>query len=63
MDLTLIAENAARKKGPSKKWTEKEIEEELKRLDKRIEEQKEQAGDVEVRDAILDKANFIKYEA
>lgn len=44
------------KKFPTKEWTEKEIEEELKKHDAKIEDQKEQAGDVEVRDAILDKA-------
>lgn len=51
------------KKFPTKEWTEKEIEEELKKHDAKIEDQKEQAGDVEVRDAILDKAQFLKDEA
>lgn len=55
MDLNL-GDAKQKKKGPSKQWTEQEIEEELKKLDAKIEEQKEQAGDVEVRDAILDKA-------
>lgn len=52
-----------RKKGPTKNWTEAEIEEELKKLDAKIEEAKVSAGDVEVRDAILDKAKFLKEEA
>lgn len=60
MDYTLDARKQAL---PSKDWTEAEIEEELKMLDKKIEEAKESAGDVEVRDAILDKAQFLKREA
>ena len=59
MDLAFTA----KKKGPTKQWTEKEIEEELKKFDAKIQEQKDQAGDVEVRDAILDKAVFLKEEA
>lgn len=58
-----LGDQAKKQKGPSKEWTEKEIEEELKKFDQKIEEQKEQAGDVEVRDAILDKALFLKNEA
>lgn len=61
MDLAFI--EGGKKKGPSKNWTEKEIEEELKKLDDKIEDAKNQAGDVEVRDAILDKALFLKDEA
>ena len=63
MDLAFGADASAKKKGPSKNWTEKEIEEELKKLDAKIEDQKTNAGDVEVRDAILDKAMFLKDEA
>jgi len=62
MDLA-FTDNSSKKRGPSKKWTESEIEEELKKLDAKIEEAKEQQGDVEVRDAILDKAVFLKEEA
>lgn len=58
-----FTDGSKKKKGPSKHWTEKEIEEELKKFDAKIEEAKEQAGDVEVRDAILDKAVFLKEEA
>ena len=61
MDLAFI--DGSRKKGPAKNWSEKEIEEELKKHDDKIEEAKNSAGDVEVRDAILDKAIFIKDEA
>ena len=62
MDLA-FTDSSAKKKGPTKQWTEKEIEEELKKFDSKIQEQKDQAGDVEVRDAILDKAVFLKEEA
>jgi len=59
MDLA-FTDQSKKQKGPSKKWTEQEVEEELKKFDAKIEEQKELAGDVEVRDAILDKALFLK---
>lgn len=62
MDLG-FTDQSRKKKEPTKKWTEQEIEEELKKFDAKIEEQKEQAGEVEVRDAILDKALFLKDEA
>jgi 26S proteasome regulatory subunit N7 len=52
-----------KKKGPSKKWTEKLIKEELSKFDKKIEEAREREGDIEVRDAILEKAEFMKDEA
>jgi hypothetical protein len=38
MDIAFVDPNAARKRGPTKQWTEKEIEEELKKLDEKIEE-------------------------
>ena len=49
--------------GPTKKWTEKMIKDELKKFDEKIAEAKEREGDVEVRDNILDKALFLKNEA
>ena len=49
-----------KKKFPSKNWTQKEIDEELKKFDEKIEDAKTNAGDVEVRDNILDKALFLK---
>ena len=61
MDFAL--EEKKKKTGPSKKWTAKEIEAEIKKFDKKIEEAKEREGDVEVRDAIWDKALFLKDEA
>jgi 26S proteasome regulatory subunit N7 len=52
-----------KKTGPSKKWTDRMIEEELKKFDQKIAEAKEREGEIEVRDAILDKADFLKTEA
>jgi len=52
-----------KKTGPSKKWTAKQITEELVKLDKKIEDAKEREGDVDVRDAILNKAEWLKEEA
>src|ERR1700733_15265938 len=52
-----------KKKFPTKHWSAKEIEEELKKFDEKVEEAKTSAGDVEVRDLILDKALFLKQEA
>ena len=55
--------SGTKKKGPSKKWTEKQIKDELKKFDEKIQEAKEREGDIEVRDATLDKAMFLKNEA
>lgn len=49
--------------GPTKKWTSRMIKDELASLDQKIEEAKTREGDMEVRDAILDKAMFLKDEA
>ena len=62
MDLA-FNDGKPKSKKPSKAWTQKEIEEELAKFDAKIEEAKTSAGDVEVRDAILDKAEFLKNEA
>lgn len=43
-----------------KKWTVKEIEKEIERLDAAIKEAEEIKGDIDVRDAMLDKAMFLK---
>jgi hypothetical protein len=40
MDLAFGADGSSKKKGPSKNWTEREIEEELKKLDAKIEDAK-----------------------
>lgn len=60
MDFTT---DSKKPKGPTKKWTEKMIKEELQKFDKKIEEAREREGDIEVRDAILEKAEFLKNEA
>ena len=57
------ANDRKKKTGPTKKWTQKQIEEELKKFDQKIADCKEREGDIEVRDAILDKADFLKDEA
>lgn len=62
MDFALSGENK-KKRGPTKKWTEKMIKEELAKFDKKIEDAKEREGEIEVRDAILEKAEFMKEEA
>jgi len=48
------------KKQSKKKWTVKEINKELERLDAAIKEAEEVKGDVDVRDAMYDKALFLK---
>jgi 26S proteasome regulatory subunit N7 len=63
MDAITGDTSALRNRKPTKNWTEKEIQEELKKHDDKIEEAKNTAGDMEVRDAILDKAEFLKNEA
>ena len=62
MDLAFNGEKK-KKTGPSKKWTQKQIEDELKKFDQKITDAKEREGEIEVRDAILDKAEFLKNEA
>lgn len=58
-----FASGKAKKSAPTKKWTEREIQAKIQEFDTKIEEAKEREGDVEVRDAILDKAEWIKDEA
>ena len=52
-----------KKTGPTKKWTSKQIKEEVVKFDAKIEAAKEREGDSEVRDAVLEKAQFLKDEA
>jgi len=61
MDLAFTGESKVRK-GPSKKWSEGEIEAELKKFEDKIKDCRENLGEIEVRDAILDKAEFYRYE-
>ena len=62
MDFAFTSDKK-KKTGPTKKWTSKQIKDEIAALDLKIEEAKTREGDIEVRDAILDKAKFIKDEA
>jgi len=61
MDYSLQGEKK-KASGPTKKWTKKMIEEELKKFDDREKEAKEREGDIEIRDAVLDRAIFYKNE-
>jgi 26S proteasome regulatory subunit N7 len=49
--------------GPTKKWTSKQIKDEVAKFDTAIETAREREGDLEVRDAVLEKAQFLKDEA
>ena len=55
MDFAFTSDKK-KKTGPTKKWTSKQIKEEIAKFDAKIEEAKGREGDMEVRDAILDKA-------
>lgn len=61
MDYSLSGEKK-KVTGPTKKWTKKMIDEELKKFEDRETEAKEREGDLEVRDAVLDRALFYKNE-
>ena len=54
---------AANQKKDKRHWSDKEIEDEIKRFDDKVEEAKKTEGDMEIRDIILDKANFLKNDA
>jgi len=62
MDIAFTGETK-KKKEPTKKWTEAEIEAELKSFEAKIKDSRENQGEIEVRDNILDKAEFLRYEA
>ena len=49
-----------KKKSGKKKWHVNDIKKEIKRLDDEIKEAEEIKGDVDVRDAMYDKALFLK---
>ena len=61
MDIAFTGE-AAKKKGPTKKWSEGEIEAKMREFDEKEKDFKENAGEIEIRDNILDKAEFLRYE-
>lgn len=58
-----LAGSKKKKTGPTKQWTQAQIKSELANFDKKIEWAKENAGDLEVRDCVIDKACFLKDEA
>lgn len=62
MDIAFTGETKVRK-APTKKWTDAEVEAELKKFEDKIKDARENQGEIEVRDAILDKAEFLRYEA
>ena len=62
MDIAFLGEQQ-KKRTPTKKWSEGEIEAELKKFDDKIKDCKENQGEIEVRDAVLDKAEFLAFEA
>ena len=53
---------AKKKRLPTKKWSEGEIAAELQRFQDKIKDCKENQGEIEVRDTVLEKAEFYKYE-
>jgi len=55
--------SSKKKKGPTKKWTQKEIDAKVSEFEARRKEAEEREGQTEVRDAIFDKAQFLKDEA
>lgn len=63
MDFAFNNSEKKKSTGPSKKWTAKQLKDEIAALDVKIEEAKAREGDMEVRDAMLNKAQFIKDEA
>jgi len=62
MDIAFSGESKA-KRVATKKWSEGEVEAEMKKFDDKIKDAKENAGEIEVRDIIVDKAEFLRYEA
>ncbi len=61
MDSVFSGE-AKKKREPTKKWSEGEIAAELQRFEDKIKDCKENQGEIEVRDTVLEKAEFYKYE-
>lgn len=61
MDLAFTGEQK-KKRGPTKQWAEGEIAAELQKFEDKIKDCKENQGEIEVRDAMLEKAEFLRYE-
>ena len=60
MDLAFAGE--VKKRTPTKQWSEGEAAAKLKEFDDKIEECKKNEGDIEVRDTIVEKAEFLSFE-
>ena len=58
MDIAFLGDSKKDRK-PTKQWSEGEIEAELKKLDDKIKDCKDYQGEIEVRDAMVDKAEFL----
>ena len=61
MDIAFNADQ--KKREPIKDWTEAELKAEIEKHEAKIKDAKENYGEIEVRDAMLDKAEFLRYEA
>lgn len=61
MDLNFTS-GEQKKRTPTKTWSEGEVTAKLKELDDKIEDCEKNQGEIEVRDAILDKAEFYCFE-
>lgn len=61
MDIAFLGEGQ-KKRTPTKTWSEGEIAAKLKEFEDKIADAKENQGEIEVRDHILDKAEFYAFE-
>ena len=63
MEIAFTGEEVKKRTQRPGGWSEGEIQAELKKFDDKIQDCKEHNGEIEVRDAIVDKAEFYQYEA
>ena len=49
-----------KKTGPTKKWTSQQVKELIAKFDTKVADAKTREGDSEVRDAVLEKAQFLR---
>lgn len=61
MDIAFLGESKKSRK-PTKKWSEGEIEAELKKFEDRLKDAKENQGEIEVLDITQEKAEFLAFE-
>ena len=62
MDLNFTTGEDQKNRKPTKQWSEGEAAAKIKELDDKIEDSVKNQGEIEVRDAILDKAEFYCFE-